>query len=124
MLKELEWIHDCVLSDVRYDASDKSSRSVVLTINCPTDLGYAPWEGRVLVLTAVDVAAFRYMAWGIAGGEETIAAIRPGISNVLRESTTEAKQSGVCFPCLEVTVVFNSGSLLELICRNIEIIPG
>jgi hypothetical protein len=39
-LKELEWIHDCVVSNVLYDASGDDGRSIKITMRCPIDLGY------------------------------------------------------------------------------------
>ena len=119
-LKELEWIHDCVLTDVLYDASSESVRSIKLSMRCPTDLGYAPWDGKGLVLVAIDVAVSKHIVWGVAGAE-TIDAVRPGISAAVRESTREARRMGVRLPSLEFTVSFHSGSELEVICDRLEV---
>lgn len=119
-LNDLAWIHDCVLLNVSYDASSDAGRTVKWTIRCPEDLGYAPWQGRDLVLIAVDVAMLRHIAWGVAG-RETINAIRPGISDVAQESTMDAREAGVRFPAIEFTMDMHSGSSVEVICSKIEI---
>lgn len=117
---ELAWLHDCVLLNVVYDASSDAGRIVKWMIRCPEDLGYTPWQGRDLVLIAVDVAMLRHLAWGVAG-RETVDAIRPGISDAAQESTMDAREAGVRFPEIEFTMVMHSGSSMEVICSKIEI---
>ena len=119
-LKELEWIHDCLLLNALYDASSESGRSITLTMRCPTDLGYAPWAGRSLVLAAIDIAVSQHIVFGLAG-TETIDAIRPGVSTGLQESTREARRAGVRFPDVEFTISFHSGATLEVICRDLQV---
>jgi hypothetical protein len=120
-LQELEWIHDCVLFDVVYDAAKDSVRSVKLTMDCPRDLGYAPWEGKKLVLFANDVWLMNHTARGGIAGLEIIDAIRSGISNATQESTKEARRLGMQFPNVELSVSFTSGSEIEIICRTLEV---
>jgi hypothetical protein len=119
-LKELEWIHDCVLLNVLYDASSDAGRSIKLVMRCPTDLGYAPWEGKRLQIVAADVALMKHVLWGVAG-PETIDAIRSGVSDAVRESTMEARRMGARFPSLEFTISFSSGSAIELICQEVQV---
>jgi hypothetical protein len=119
-LDELAWIHDCVLLNVVYDASCDAGRNVTWTMRCPKDLGYVPWQDKILELIAVDVAMLRHFAWGVSG-KETINAIRPGISNVAKESTMDAREAGVHFPDIEFTMDMHSGSSVEVICRNLQI---
>jgi len=120
IVDELAWIHDCVLLNVVYDASGDGGRTVKWTIRCPEDLGYAPWQGKDLVLIAVDVAMLRHFVWGVAG-RETVDAIRPGISDAAQESTTDAREAGVRFPDVEFTMVMHTGSSMEVICSKVEI---
>ena len=119
-LNELAWIHDCVLLNIVYDASGEAGRNVTCTMRCPGDLGYAPWQGKTLVLKAIDVAMFRHLGWGVAG-METISAIRPGISDAAQESTIDARTAGVRFPNIEFTMDMHSGSTMEVICSQLEI---
>jgi len=92
-------------------------------MRCPTDLGYAPWEGKNLVLAAIDVAVSKHVVCRVAG-PETIDALRPGISGDLRESTMAARQMGMRFPNLEFTICFHSGSSLEVICQELQVDIG
>jgi hypothetical protein len=119
-LTELEWVHDCTLLGVIYDTLSDAGRSITLTMRCPTDLGYPAWEGKDLVLTAIDVAVSKHVLWGVAG-PETIDAVRSGVSTSLRESTEEVRRAGGRFPSLEVTISFHSGSSLEVVCRELRI---
>ena len=119
-LKELEWIHDCVLLAMTYDATDPDGRAVTWTLRCPTDLGYPPWDGKELALVAVDVALLRHFAWGV-DGRETVSAVNAGISSAAQESTMDARRAGVRFPEVEFTIGFGSGSYAEVICREVRI---
>jgi hypothetical protein len=119
--EELEWIHDCTVLSLFFDTSSDAGRSIALTMRCPTDLGYAPWEGKKLVLAAIDVALSKHVLRGAVAGPETIDAIRAGVSTALRESTMKARQIGVRFPNLEFSISFHSGSSLEVICRELQV---
>ena len=120
-LKELEWLHDCTLINVLYEASfSHLSRSIKLTMQCPADLGYAPWDGRNLVLTAFGVVVSKYNTCPVAG-IETIDTVRPGVSAVVQESTIKARRMGMHFPNLEFTISFSSGSGLEVICEELHV---
>jgi hypothetical protein len=119
-LKELEWIHDCIVSVVAYNAGG-NEKLINIAMSCPDDLGFAPWEGRQLELVAVDVAIANYSILGWSVEEETVDAIRPGISRAVQDSTAEARRRGICYPNLEFTVSFHSGSSLEVICRELRI---
>jgi hypothetical protein len=119
-LAELEWVHDCTLLSVLYDTSSDAGRWITLTMRCPTDLGYAPWEGKKLVLAAIDVAVSKHVLWSVAG-PETIDAVRAGVSTDVRENTVDARRIGARFPSLEFTISFHSGSSLEVICRELQV---
>lgn len=119
-LQELAWLHDCNLISVLYDPSNPAARVIKIAIQCPTDLGHAPWEGRKLVIVAIDVALSIYTLWGV-GGDEMVDAIRPGISPSLEQAMVEPKQLGARFPELAFGISFISGSLLEIVCRELEV---
>jgi len=118
-LKQVEWIHDCVVRNIVYDAS-KAERSLSISMDCPHDLGYQPWAGRRIVLTAVDVAAIRQSVWATAN-PETIDAIRPEITTDFQKNTAGFRRLGVRFPSLEFTASFHSGSALEVICESLQV---
>jgi hypothetical protein len=122
-LKELEWIHDCVVSNIVYDASASFGRRALrISMKCPVDLGYEPWGGKSMALVASDVAAFTQSVWGVVAEAETINAIRPGVSAAFQNSTTPWRSMGARFPELEFTVSFHSGSALEVICESLQVI--
>ena len=119
-LEQLKWIHDCVLVGLAHEISSDGVRLIRLTIECPPDLGYEPWEGKTLLLAAVDVAVSQYFLWSVAG-PETIDAIRPGVLTDIRARMTEAKEMGMRFPGLEFLISFHSGSLLEVVCKELQV---
>ncbi|HWE93676.1 MAG TPA: hypothetical protein VG269_06845 [Tepidisphaeraceae bacterium] len=123
-IEELAWLHDAILFDVVYDFSGDIGRSIKLSLRCHADSGYAPWNGRNLVVVAVNVAVTKSFIWGWVIGPETLDAIRPGVSGALRETTAEARRTGARLPSLEFTISFHSGSEIEVICESLQLDVG
>jgi len=119
-LKELARIHDCVVEKIVYDASDREERRSRIYMECPNDLGHPGWAGKRIVLVAIDVATMRHSVWGIVG-LESIDAIHPGISSDLKTAVQRWEDIGARFPDIELTISFSSGSVLEIICRGLEV---
>ena len=121
MTEQLDWVHDCALISIQYEASDSATRSLAVTLRCPPDLGLAAWAGKTLIIFAVGVAAVKLEAWSIVADGETMEAIREGVSPAMDESTAEARRMGIEFPGTRLTFVFQSGSSLEVICETVQI---
>ena len=119
-LEELAWLHDCDVTKIAYDFIRDDEKSIALTMRCPDDLGYAPWEGKTLTLALVDVRASRQFLWS-THGSESLDAIRPGISDEMRQEILRATKLGARYPGLECTLVFHSGSWIESICRELQV---
>jgi len=113
-IKELQWLHDSDVLNIEYDFTNEQAWSIRLTLRCPTDLGYVPWEGKVLVLLVADVIRSNYSVCG-AIGPETFDRINPGISHMLQEDASQLGQSGE----YAFTITFISGSILEVICQEL-----
>jgi hypothetical protein len=45
-IEALEWLHDSVVLNVTYDASNDAGRLIKLAIRCHAGSGYAPWAGE------------------------------------------------------------------------------
>jgi hypothetical protein len=118
-LQELKWIHDVELLGVQYDTSGDADWPIRITMRCPEDLGYEPWEGKLLVLAAIDLVGSRHVVYCVAGAE-TIDHINPGVSSVFRESAIKGKQTDEHFN-FELTLTFISGSMLEIICQELQV---
>jgi hypothetical protein len=123
-LEQLEWLHDSVVHNVIYDASGDSGRLIRLAIHCHPQSGYEPWEGKELVLAAIDVAVSKHSVWGCVTAPETIDSINPGVSASVQGSTMELRRSVANFRNLAFTISFHSGSSLEVICRELQVEVG
>jgi|ERR1700722_15067311 hypothetical protein len=118
-LAELGWIHDCVVSRISYDPFGDGGRSIEFEVSCPDDLGYPPWEGRNLIVVTGNVAVVKCMIWGWVNSPETIDAIRPGVSDSIKQDMTRASAAGARIPSLEFTVSLHSGSSFEIVCEKL-----
>lgn len=113
-IKELQWLHDSDVLNIEYDFTNERAWSIRLTLSCPTDLGYAPWEGRVLVLLAADVVRSNHSVCSVVGSE-TFDQIDPGVSQTLQANASREGRSGR----EAFTIAFISGSTLEVICQEL-----
>ena len=107
-LKELEWIHYCALFTSRYIVLENSGRLLEVMIECHNDLGYVPWNGRQLRLSAMDVAFMKHVVHNVAG-PETIDAILTGFADSDLENEIEAN-SYRAMADVRFSICFHSGS--------------
>src|SRR5512143_3865422 len=102
-----------------YEPDAPSGRTLSLTLTCPHDLGYEPWNGKRIVLRATDVHAMQLFTWPVVGGE-TVTGVHPHISERMREVLLRSTLRR-SWP-FEVHVEIASGSWLEFICEKVEIV--
>lgn len=121
-IEELNWLHDSDLLSVMYDTSGDAGWSIRLTMRCPVDSGHPPWEGKVLVLRAGDIVRSTHMVCGIAGGE-TVDYIDSEVSHGFHESALRGMPMDTQFN-FEFTIHFVSGSVLEVICQDLQVEVG
>ena len=119
--KDLDWIHDCILSRVEYDPNRDSGRLIKFEIFCPADFGYPPWQGKNLLLNMQNIVTASGFIWGWVNGPEIINAIRPGVSDEVRGRASNIASGVDRAGKLELTVMFQSGSFFEIICETIQI---
>ena len=118
-IDELGWLHDSDVLSVSYDTAGETDWPIRLTLLCPPDSGYAPWEGKRLALVATGVASSKHVVFQIMG-TETFIDVKSQVSASLRESTMKGRPVGVSFS-FEFTIGFRSGSTLEVICQRLEV---
>jgi hypothetical protein len=118
-IRELGWLHDSDLLSVSYDTSSDIDWPIRLTIRCPDDSGYAPWDGKLLVLSATDVVRSKHLVCCIANSE-SIGEVSTGVSVDLLEGAMKGRPTSAHFN-FEFTICFTSGSKLEIICQDLQI---
>jgi hypothetical protein len=121
-IKELGRLHDSDLLSVMFDTSSDADWPIRLTIRCPEGMGYAPWDGKLLVLSVIDVVSSNYAVWCVEG-RETIGEVDPGVSVALREGAMKGRPIDAHFN-FEFTINFISGSTLEVICQDLQVEVG
>jgi hypothetical protein len=118
-IEELDWLHDSDVLSISYDTAGETDWPIKLTLLCPIDSGFAPWEGKRLVLAATDVVSSKHVVFQVMG-TETFDYVKPGVSASLRQSTMKGRPADVSFN-FEFTITFISGSTLEVICKGLEV---
>lgn len=120
-LRDLEWLHDERLLSLRFDAATDGGRVATLHLACAQDAANPAWAGRQLTVRFRGVARVLYAGIAVSAAADTVDAIRPGVSEQLRASTSNARRLGIEFPASEATISFHSGSMLELIFDSVTI---
>ncbi|MBS1910950.1 MAG: hypothetical protein JST22_03095 [Bacteroidetes bacterium] len=115
-LDELGWLHDAEVFNITYDASRNNGRLLRIAMRCHDDAGYPPWNGKYLVLVAVDIVAVNHIAWAVKGPEVFDRAF-PAISDELAERLDKISlQNNLVF-----SLYLHSGSTLEVVCRELQV---
>ena len=120
----LEYLHDCVLLEVKYDVTQPGVRKVIVSLQTPSDRGYPPWEGRDLYLAGSGAYLFRYVARGYMDGLETLDRWDLGVCEPTRQELARDEALGLRVPSLRFSVVFHSGSFCELVCEVLTVDVG
>lgn len=118
-IKELDWLHDSDLLSIMYDTSGDDDWPIRLTIRCPDDMGYAPWDGKLLVVSAIGVTRSSHVVCGVRRGE-TFDHAYPGVSDALRKDAMKSSTVEADFN-FEFTITLISGSKLEIICQDLQV---
>ena len=105
-LMELQWLHDDTVLDISYGSAPDGERHIRLSLRCPSDSGYTPWQGRNLVLIANDVSLSQHLTVGNPT-PETIDAVHPSISLQSRGIMDMAAQLGARPGSTELTISFH-----------------
>ena len=120
-LSLLAYLHDADCNSVCWDCFDHSARRITLLARVDDDIDYEPWKGRNISLIHSDVVACRFIGWGIQFGRERIDSYREGISPALTAECDRLRYSGIDIPPLSFTIIFGSGSTIELVCRELAV---
>jgi hypothetical protein len=67
---ELGWLHDADLPAITFDSSPECGRSLMFSIYVPPWAGYPAWDGKWILIVAVDVACLTMHTYPVAGVEQ------------------------------------------------------
>ena len=120
MTPGLEWLHDADVLELRTSREGDAQPEVVLRVKCPQDLGYVDWEGRVLRIEMTGVALWQHFMVGIAT-RDSINWVNERVSPEFQAKIDRAVEIASAYP-VKLSVVFHSGSLLEVWCRELAVV--
>ncbi len=121
-MNETEYLHDSKLISVQYDTSTGDTRNLILTMECHPEAGHPEVNGQTLCIRALDVVFLSYTAWGYVVGEEVVDDWKPSVSKSTVSQLRKREKMGVFIPEKQITVTFHSGSVLEFVCRELDVI--
>ncbi|CAG0984651.1 hypothetical protein PLCT2_02115 [Planctomycetaceae bacterium] len=113
----LRWLHDCKMLSLRLDAADRNTRTLILLIECPTDLGLPAWNGRRATIVVHDLMDMNYAFHGNQIGAESIDGW-----DQRKPSAAECEKYGR--DCRKYALGFCTGSEIELICKSVTVERG
>lgn len=115
---ELAFLHDAVVRSIVYEPQ-RGNRMLSLVATCNPDTGFPSWDGRTVRLLAADALYVGFIGLGVSTGEETIDCVSRGVgkgAERLLDLMPKARADASL-----TTVVFHSGSSLELVSSTLEI---
>lgn len=118
---EFGWLHDSTVTSIEYRVADNGDRNLELQMDCPSDCGYEPWEGKSLTLLVSDISLMLHTVFGMQTGEESINFVENSVSDLTRAKLRGFENRGLRIGPESYTIVFHSGSTIELICSAIEV---
>ncbi len=120
----LAYLHDATLVGIKYDASKKTHRSLILEVICHVDAGYKDWAGKYLCIRLIDVLLLNHFVFGCVSGEEKIDSWQTTLSTGMDAEARRIEKSGINCSGHRFTLTFHTGSCLEGIFRRIIIEPA
>ena len=118
IIEGLNWLHDCEVLSICLTISANGDRQLALIVDCPQDHEFERWAGKRITLTAADVRLMVHTVWGMQTGLESIDDVRFRVSDGFRERLQFWEQKRAVPISEEYSIVFHSGSTLELMCRE------
>jgi len=115
----LDYLHDARCRSWEWDCRGPLVRRMHLVAEVDDECDYEPWRGKTIGITLLDAVACRFIGWGYQTGAETIDAYRSGVSPELERECARLQSVGIEVPPLMFTIVFASGSTIEVACREV-----
>jgi len=115
--EHLSHLHDATVHSIRYGTDDAAGRDLRVSLTCSSESAFPSWTGRDLTFVARDVLALRHLMWSTANVEQ-LNFVSTGISEEARLQLRLDKKRSRHAAGEELTIVFHSGSSIELICRE------
>ncbi len=117
----LAYLHDAKLLGLHYDSS-RSPRSVELELVCHSEAGYAPWDGKRLVLRLEDTTLLRMRICGFVASDEYIDSWYARISEEMEAELEPLGLMGCDCAGMQFTLTFNTGAYIEGVCRGVFVV--
>ena len=120
----LEHLHDAVVTAVAYRLDRGDGREFVVTATCDPDAGYPPWEGRRIVVRLNDLVVAHHRVFGAVAGTERINSWGSQLSPSIAAELERLRSSGFVAAGQRFSIVFQSGSALEGVCKRVFVELG
>jgi hypothetical protein len=117
-----DYLHDATLLELKYSNDvDQDAKMLAMDVVYSPEAGDLALDGQRARIVAIDVRWMRYIACGYMSGEEVIDEWRTNVSADAAHELHMLEVAGLRVPKNQVCVIFSSGSVLELVCRELSI---
>ena len=118
-LSMLDYLHDARVFHITYDLEREDDRSLILSVVCHPDSGYDAWNGKHLTVRLQGMVLLSLLAFGAVTGKERINLWSWGVSDSMESELNRLQEFGIDCTGTRFTLAFQSGSVLEGLCRSI-----
>lgn len=114
-------LHDAVCNSLIWDCSSPTNRRIILSVQIDSEVEYLPWKGLSLNFTFSDVVLVHFLGWGCQIGDEIIDSFKEGVTDYFKSECNRIQKSGIYIPPFFSTIVFASGSTVELVYDKVSV---
>lgn len=118
---KVSYLHDARIFCINLNIEDSGIRSLAMLAQCHPDCGLKEWDGKKLRFEFWDTIVIFSEIFGIDAGAEEINTFDFIATDKLSSCVNELVLEGSAAPSHFVSVVFQSGSQIDIACQEVRV---
>lgn len=115
------YLHDAAVLQLSLAIDGHGISSLRLEVESHSDTGHSDWNGKHILIIAREIVLCSFDACGYSSNRDTIRDISNEVSATFTAKIADLTSRGVRVPRSQLQLMLNSGTLVELVCRNIDV---
>lgn len=119
--EQASFLHDAYVHSVNLTIDSEGNRLLAIRVHCHPDCGLADWDDQKLNVEFVDPLVIHGELLGHMANAEEINALDFTATEKMLSSIKYLTDAGIAPPTVVASVVFHSGSQLDIACKEIHV---
>jgi hypothetical protein len=121
-LDMLGYLHDATVSSIKYEMGQGGARNVEIFCLCHRDSGYEEWNDKTIKVTLKETIILSHFLCGYTVGREEIDRWEWSLSPTMEDKIRKLEEIRLNCAGIRFAVFFHTGSHIEGICREIDLV--